>query len=1165
MAPSALTSPAFDLRGFVGCELRFWRWLGVGDGTWDHGAIEVSPDGGATWVVVWDHAGPPIVDDQWLELRYDISPWADDRPEVRIRFVMGPTGGPEVMFGWNIDDLALVAAEQAILQGTVSAASSGAPVAGALVRLEGTRYSDQTDDTGAYRIQAPAGVFEVTVWKKGYNMAEIPDVELTASETTVLDVALTAPEIDVDPGLVTVELEPGEVAEETLRIANLGDGPLHWRARFAPAYERGSGRSGSRSLETWDLLMDIDAGELTGDIDLRGAEFGRGSLWVSGAGSQIHAPPHYLYEIAADGSVLLHSYEQAAECGEEWGYPDLAFDGEYLYAGCGDRFYQLDPADGSVMFEVEHTLGAEIRGLAYVPERDTFIAGDDWFTCYEFAFDGVSLTLLRTFRLERSGRYGLAYDDQSEGGPYLWIFDSGGMPGTTLYQADIRTPGAEHLTGVSYHLPLLSGLADQWPGGLFVSGDWVPGLAVLGGLVRGYYYPGFSRDKVFGLELTTLASWLQLGLSEGELPPGPEGSEVEIALTFDAGAVDRPGLYTGVVQIASNDGDEDPVLVPVEMLVAGGGILEGRVAERNGDPVVGAEVLIEELGRSRVSDDAGRYRFQPLPPGEDYTVRCVAEGYNPAVVSGVRIVAGETTTLTFIMTRPEMRVEPRSYERTQPPGRVVTIPGALTMQNVGDGPLSWRAEIVVRRGAAARTGNRKVLVAVDVAGHPGFWDPTPAYVAALEALGFVEIETIAAPEQGPIPWPDPFTAEEYAFAVVLTGENWWPAAQGFDPEDEAVLAAYQESGGNVLIVGQDLLWGAHPTWGQAEGYFRTWIGLDAVQQDVLSRRRACWILGAPGTFAEGLDFVILGSSGGGPFLSADLNIDSLTPVGAGIPLLLADRAMPAAIAFDSGASRSVFSTLELAAAENEADFHGAMAAIFRFLSEGSIPPWVSILPQSGALPPGANQRLDLTFDTIDYPEGDYTVEIRFSWDVSEEVLVVPVTLHVSLSPTVTPTTEPTASPTAPPPCPTPTPTPVPTTPLPATATPVGCGDFRVEMEAAASFVHPGDLFWVTAHICNPDPPEPEAPFVAMLDIGTDEYWFYPSWSKYPPDFDYLLRELPHGWSQEPVVPEFRWPDTGSSSLAGIRIYGAVLNQEMTAIRGGIGYVEFAFGPGAGEP
>jgi len=53
--------------------------------------------------------------------------------------------------------------------------------------------------------------------------------------------------------------------------------------------------------------------------------------------------------------------------------------------------------------------------------------------------------------------------------------------------------------------------------------------------------------------------------------------------------------------------------------------------------------------------------------------------------------------------------------------------------------------------------------------------------------------------------------------------------------------------------------------------------------------------------------------------------------------------------------------------------------------------------------------------------------------------------------------------------------------------------------------------------------------------------------------------------QEPVVPEFRWPDTGSSSLAGIRIYGAVLNQEMTAIRGGIGYVEFAFGPGAGEP
>jgi hypothetical protein len=78
----------------------------------------------------------------------------------------------------------------------------------------------------------------------------------------------------------------------------------------------------------------------------------------------------------------------------------------------------------------------------------------------------VSMTgaTIQTVNTGLAGMYGSAYDDQSTGGPYLWIFDQGGS-GVDILQMDIATTT---LTGVVH-------AATDIPG--FASGDIAGGLA----------------------------------------------------------------------------------------------------------------------------------------------------------------------------------------------------------------------------------------------------------------------------------------------------------------------------------------------------------------------------------------------------------------------------------------------------------------------------------------------------------------------------------------------------------------------------------------------------------------------------------------------------------------------------------------------------------------
>ena len=98
-----LTTTAIDCTDLTSVTLKFWRWLGVEQSTYDHAYVRVSNDG-TNWTTIWQNSST-LEESSWTQQVYDISAIADDRPTVYLRWTMGTTDGSWRYCGWNIDDI----------------------------------------------------------------------------------------------------------------------------------------------------------------------------------------------------------------------------------------------------------------------------------------------------------------------------------------------------------------------------------------------------------------------------------------------------------------------------------------------------------------------------------------------------------------------------------------------------------------------------------------------------------------------------------------------------------------------------------------------------------------------------------------------------------------------------------------------------------------------------------------------------------------------------------------------------------------------------------------------------------------------------------------------------------------------------------------------------
>lgn len=189
------------------------------------------------------------------------------------------------------------------------------------------------------------------------------------------------------------------------------------------------------------------------------------------------------------------------------GIRSFTTDGHYVYAANNTTtIYRLDSAS-HVLFPPHITSASAntVRHMTYDPTLNSG-GGGFWVGNFGTDIDGISMSGAVVANIPQanhglSGMYGSAYDGQTAGGPYLWIFNQGGANTTQIERLSLPTgtpaPLASHDVFLDFNTS--NGLTSGLAGGLFIAQDIVPGTWTLGGVIQ-----GTPNNVLFGYELNDL-------------------------------------------------------------------------------------------------------------------------------------------------------------------------------------------------------------------------------------------------------------------------------------------------------------------------------------------------------------------------------------------------------------------------------------------------------------------------------------------------------------------------------------------------------------------------------------------------------------------------------------------------------------------------------------
>ncbi len=120
--------------------------------------------------------------------------------------------------------LSVLVATTGTLNGTVTDASSGAAIAGALVAADHGGYSATTDNQGKYLMEVAAGTYDLTASADGY-LGSTQSATVAAGQTTVSDFALAAVAAGLDITSLTATPDQFlEAAAATVSLSAIIDG-----------------------------------------------------------------------------------------------------------------------------------------------------------------------------------------------------------------------------------------------------------------------------------------------------------------------------------------------------------------------------------------------------------------------------------------------------------------------------------------------------------------------------------------------------------------------------------------------------------------------------------------------------------------------------------------------------------------------------------------------------------------------------------------------------------------------------------------------------------------------------------------------------------------------------------------------------------------------------
>jgi hypothetical protein len=471
----------------------------------------------------------------------------DPEVEVPVTFYVGGTG---------------------TVAGQVTDANTALPIEGAIVTATlttATTVVDTTDASGNYSIFITAGNVSVTVEKEGYQ-TDSQSVTVVEDQTTTHNVALNAPIVFIDTSPVVDTVAPGDTMVYTRTISNLGTAPLEYTvvlntnvgpqvmihrnpvteriANIVDPMGQTDAAPFSYSFNTpvilaqGDTLFSMDLGYL-GDTQLLGIEFDGTYYWITGGNSG--SDPNKLYQLDAN-YMLINTYDQSSLAG--WGWRDLAYDGAYLWASDQAMIQEIDPATGLATGNTIPGPISPCRALAYDPMND-------WFWTASFSSD--------IYAFDRSGSvvggpygngysvYGMAWDDVSDDGPWLWVFSQDGTPQYTIWQFD---PVGGSYTGLSYVGTLPAYATAGLAGGCGITTD-VPGygdLAVFVGLIQ-----GTPNDFLQGYEIAPYATWISVQSGGSGTVSPDDSADIEFLIDFRDSTIVPDSTYQAVATVNTND------------------------------------------------------------------------------------------------------------------------------------------------------------------------------------------------------------------------------------------------------------------------------------------------------------------------------------------------------------------------------------------------------------------------------------------------------------------------------------------------------------------------------------------------------------------------------------------------------------------------------------
>jgi hypothetical protein len=453
--------------------------------------------------------------------------------------------------------------------GQVTDANTAGALEGAIVTatwVSATSVTDTTDASGNYSIDITPGTVNVTVEMPGYT-TDSQDVVVVVDQTTTHNVALTAPIVfmDTSPVIDTVTVGGTEVYgryvynngtapliyDVTLDFSGGGD-PLSIRSnmvseRIASVVDPDGNadaapyRYNSGQLPVITAFQDsvycFTLDTLT-DTQFLGIEFDGTYFWITGGNSG--ADPNKLYQYDATG-LLVNTYDQTSSAG--WGWRDLAWDGTYLYGSDSYDVIQIDPATGMATGVTIAGPSNPARALAYDPDTDHFWTASFSSSIWEFGRDG---TVHNTFSNTKA-IYGMAWDNLSEDGPWLWVFSQDGVS-PDLLEISQFDPDSGTYTGVSWQSDVPTGYNSGMAGGACFTTEFDPSIGAIFVLAQ-----GDPTDFVYGYEIAENVTWLTLQSGgSGEVAVG-DSALIEFLVDFTDSAIVIDSTYEADANVNTND------------------------------------------------------------------------------------------------------------------------------------------------------------------------------------------------------------------------------------------------------------------------------------------------------------------------------------------------------------------------------------------------------------------------------------------------------------------------------------------------------------------------------------------------------------------------------------------------------------------------------------